>query len=517
MSDSQICVSLGKENIRDLELAVSRLPARVEFAELRLDYLQRTEFQRFCSRLVEFISLLPKRVILTLRPIEQGGRAELSLPERSSFWLMQEHKQHSGLMDIEVDLVEYLAQNKRSEIDWNRVICSFHSFDETNIDVLRLYRRLARTPARVLKIALAAKDATDCISIFGILDRAGVEGRELIPICMNSAGLMTRILGASRGAFLTYTSLNTSDVTASGQLTASELRDVYRVPKINRDTQITGLIGKPIEHSLSPVAHNAAFEDAGLDAIYIPFEVADVAAFCRRMVHPATRELSWNLRGLSVTAPHKISVMDHLDWIDDTAREIGSVNTVLVGKNKLVGYNTDAAAIVKCAASRLTIKDSRVAVIGAGGAARAAVWSLKREGARITIFARDPEKVKEFADRFDCRVQSLQMARFGEVDLVMNATPLGSLGALQNLTPACADQLAGARFVFDLVYNPVETLFLREARAAGCKSINGLEMFINQAVAQFELWTGQHPREGVMWEAANRALTRSGESSATGL
>src|SRR5439155_8309306 len=171
--------------------------------------------------------------------------------------------------------------------------------------------------------------------------------RDLIAIAMGSAGVITRILGPSRGSFLTYGSLDDTSATAPGQLTARDLRSVYRIDSIDRDTEIMGLIGQPVSHSISPHIHNAAFENAGVNAVFIPFEVRDLEAFVRRMARECSREIEWKLRGFSVTAPHKAAVIKHLDWIDATAKEIGAVNTIVIQDGELRGYNTDAAAFIQ--------------------------------------------------------------------------------------------------------------------------------------------------------------------------
>jgi 3-dehydroquinate dehydratase/shikimate dehydrogenase len=330
-------------------------------------------------------------------------------------------------------------------------------------------------------------------------------GREVIAIAMDEAGLLTRILAPARGAFLTYGALTREHSTAPGQTTARELRDLYRIQDINERTQIMGLAGSPVSHSISPHMHNAAFAARGLDAVYIPFEVGDARLFVRRMVHPLTRELAWNLRGLSVTAPHKSTIMSELDSSEAAAREIGAVNTIVVEGDALRGYNTDARAALAPLAGLLKLSASRVAVIGAGGAARAVLWSLRESGARPAVFARDAERARTTAENFDALCHALDGARFGDFDLVINATPLGTRGERETETPAAAFQLRGARAAYDLVYNPRETRFMREARAAGCEIIlGGLAMLVAQAAAQFKLWTGEDAPLEVMTAAGEK-------------
>jgi 3-dehydroquinate dehydratase/shikimate dehydrogenase len=487
-----ICVPVCEKNVDALESACERASEWADVIELRLDCLLDAPAAN-----VERIS---RPVILTFRPAEQGGYRALDAEARGSFWKDVSTRDTSALWDLEGDLALSF------EPDWSRVIVSHHDFSGVPANLNQLYDRLAATPARVVKIAMRANDIVDCIPIFQLLERGQSEGREIIAIAMGAPGIATRILGPSRGAFLTYGALEDESATAPGQITARELRSVYHVDKIDRETMVCGLVGRPIMHSVSPHMHNSAFAAAGINGVYLPLEVRDVKTFFKRMVHPRTREIEWNLGGLSITAPHKSNVLECLDWIDPKAKEIGAVNTVVVENNRLLGYNTDAAGFIE---PLLRIMDSlanvRVAVIGAGGAARAAVWALRQQQATVTLFARDVSKARTLAQLFDVSYNSLTSASFAEYDLVINATPLGS-GDFIDETPATSEQLAGARCVYDLVYNPIETRLLQEARKAGCEVLGGLEMLVAQAKIQFELWTGQIPSSSLMYDAAAAVL-----------
>ena len=481
--------------------------------ELRLDYLQGDELFKALRSLPALINGSPRPVIVTLRPVEQGGQREMNDLTRIIFWV--EHflydKPHVGLADIELDLALLFQQREKEEgkklLNWDRVICSQHYFSRAADGLEKIYQQMAATPARILKLAVQADDATDCLPVFHLLERARGEGREMIAIAMGESGLPTRILTPSRGAFLTYGAMDNSHASAPGQINAQELRELYRVHKLNRQTDVMGLVGSAVAHSLSPHMHNAAFAALNLNAVYIPFKTHDVGDFLRRMVHPRTREIEWRLRGLSVTAPHKEAVMQHLDWVDALAQEIGAVNTIVVEDGTLRGYNTDASALlVPLRAINMDLRDARCAVIGAGGAARSALWILGREGARATLFARDMEKAKALAEKFGAGCAILDNASFRDFDLVINATPLGTLGARETETPARADRLRGARFVYDLVYNPYETLLLREGREAGCETISGIHMLVAQGAEQFRLWTGSSAPLDVINRAARKVL-----------
>ena len=487
---TRICVPVCEKNQDAFENACERANEWADVIELRLDCLDASP--ELIQRALKRIS---RPVILTFRPAEQGGHRELDRQTRESFW---QTAPRTAWWDLESDLTP--------ETDWSRIIISHHDFSGVPSDLNRIYERLAATPARVIKIAVRANDIVDCVPVFELLDRGRGEGRDVIAIAMGNAGLATRVLGPSRGAFLTYAALADASATAPGQITAEKLRSLYHVEKIDRETMICGLVGLPVMHSVSPHMHNAAFTSAGMNGVYLPLETRDVKAFCKRMVHPLTKEIDWNLRGLSVTAPHKSAVIECLDWIEPNAGEMGAVNTIVVDDDKLRGYNTDAAGFIDPLLKLIgSLNGLRVAVIGAGGAARAAVWALRRQQAVVTLFARDVAKARALGQVFDVSYQQLASASFADYDLVINATPLGS-GDLIDQTPATAEQLAGARYVYDLVYNPIETRLLKEASQAGCETVRGLEMLVAQAKIQFELWTGQAPDLSVMYEAASNAL-----------
>ena len=486
---TRICVSVCEQTLNALESAAIRASEFADIVELRLDCLTTLEdFQRMLNR-------ISRPLILTFRPREQGGHRDLDHHARRLFW---QTAPQTDWWDIESDLTP--------ETDWSRVIISHHDFSGVPQDLAQIYERLAATPAAVVKIAVQADDVVDCIPVFQLLDRARAEGRDVIAIAMGNAGLATRILGPSRGSFLTYAALDEESATAPGQITAQKLRSVYHIDQIDSETLICGLVGLPVMHSVSPHMHNAAFRAAGTKGVYMPFEVRDVKTFFKRMVHPLTRELDWNLRGLSVTAPHKSTVLECLDWIEPNAEQIGAVNTIVVDDDKLRGFNTDAAGFLEPLVKLIgSLSGLRVAVIGAGGAARAAIWALLRNSATVTLFARDVARSSAVGQVFDVSYQSLSSASFSDYDLVINATPLGS-GELIDQTPATAEQLAGAQCVYDLVYNPIETRLLKEACKAGCKTVRGLEMLVAQAKNQFELWTGESPAATAMYESAAAAL-----------
>ena len=504
---AKICVPVCVSRAGELREAIVQAAKVADIIELRLDYLDDGELIEVTQHLQDHLreSNLPK--ILTFRSVDQGGHIA-EIEQRRNFWLSLSKLPKDCLIDLEFDLAIEFAQNASAgKFDLRNAICSFHDFAGVPKNLETIYEQMAATPARILKIAVQARDATDCLPIFDLLERAQSEGREMMAIAMGPAGVMTRILGPSRGSFLTYGSLDDESATAPGQVTAKDLREIYRFDQIDRDTEIFGIIGKPVGHSLSRQIHNAAFAAANLNAVYLPFEVTDANEFLRRMVHPKSRELDWNLRGLSVTAPLKSAVMDSLDWIDTAAKAIGAINTIVIRDGEMRGYNTDALAFISPLRRKFeSLEKLQCAIVGAGGGARAAAWALREAGAKVSLLARDAAKAQIVAEELGVDYQPLARANFEEFQIVINATPLGTRGSTEDQTVATAEQLRSVRLAYDLVYNPLETRFLREARAAGAQTLSGIEMLIAQAIEQFKLWTGAQPDIEVMREAAMNGL-----------
>jgi 3-dehydroquinate dehydratase/shikimate dehydrogenase len=509
-NEIRICVPVKEQTLTALIAEAKKATFCADIVELRLDALEPGELERGATELTNLINSFARPLILTFRPEEQGGYRNLSKNDRMEFW-QRYFPSAAAFFDLEFDLVAELRNyDAESQPDWSRIICSFHDFEGVPRNLDELYEQMAFTPARILKVAVNAHDITDCIPIFRLLERARAEERETIAIAMDESGLITRILGPSRNSFLTYASSEPKRGTAPGQLVASDLKSLYRIGEIDSETLITGLVGLPVSHSVSPHIHNAAFKSADLNGVYLPFHVNDLGGFFQRMVNPRSRELEWNLTGLSITAPHKKTALQLLDWVDRDAQKIGAVNTVVFEGEQLHGYNTDAQGLIEPLQRKFgSLAGAHAAVLGAGGAASAAVYALQQKGVDVTIYARDPEQAQILSQRFNFSYECLDRATFAGKDIVINATPLGSFGEHSHETPAIAEQLRGVTLVYDLVYNPIETLLLKEARSAGCYILGGLEMLVAQAVLQFKLWTNTDASYDLMYTAATSALNEA--------
>jgi len=277
-----------------------------------------------------------------------------------------------------------------------------------------------------------------------------------------------------------------------------EFKHLYRADRITRKTEIYGVIGNPIGHSLSPLMHNTGYIAAKRDALYLPFLVDSLEEFIE-----AIPELG--LRGFSVTIPHKQTIMKYLADCEFMAEEIGAVNTVVVGKNgKLRGCNTDYAGVVRALHGKVHPHRTRALIFGAGGSARAAAFALVNEGAEVLICARRESAARELARATGAQVIARKHLPWARFELAVNATPVG-MYPHRNESPLSAKEL-NCEVVMDLIYRPLQTKLLQTAKRKGVKTISGVEMFLAQGFAQWELWTGKQAPETAMRRAVMAQL-----------
>jgi shikimate dehydrogenase len=301
--------------------------------------------------------------------------------------------------------------------------------------------------------------------------------------------LLNRNIGSLKSASLyrIFRSIIDSGRDAQNMQFGSELPPVYAV------------FGDPVSHSLSPVMHNSALAQTGREGVYLAFRVKDIAAAVN-----GVRAL--DIRGVSITIPHKVDVMRYLEQIDALARKIGAVNTIVNRQGTLCGYNSDCAGAVKALAEKTGIHGKEVAVIGAGGGARAVGFGIRQEGGRLTIINRSKERGESLAADLDCEFKPLAEVRRLPYSIVINATSAG-MTPHETHTPLNAMLLQGGMIVMDLVYNPLKTCLLREAEKRGCTTIDGVAMFVHQGAVQFELWTGQKAPVDIMRKVVLEVLS----------
>jgi shikimate dehydrogenase len=268
--------------------------------------------------------------------------------------------------------------------------------------------------------------------------------------------------------------------------------------RINGATELYGIMGNPVVHSLSPAMHNGAFGALGLNKVYLPFGVQDVA---RAM----TGLRALGIKGVSVTIPHKQAVMAHLDSLDPVAEKIGAVNTLVINNNAIHGANTDWLGANRALSEKINLQGASVLLLGAGGSARAIGFGLLEAGASLTIASRTQEKGQDLAKLLGCSWLPLAEADNITADILVNATSLG-MAPQQELSPIAREALANFQVVMDIVYAPLATRLLQEAGQAGCQTVNGLAMLLYQGAAQFELWTSLQAPVEVMRQSLLTSL-----------
>ena len=475
MNKGKICVSVCAETADEMIANIKRAEEFADLIEVRFDCLHTDQIDNLFEQIGD--SAITKPLIATFRAPEQGGNNSANLNSRFEFW--RHARKGFWAADLEEDVVSVTG-------NWAVRIASFHAFGGAPDNLDLILERLLSSSADVFKLAVQTNNLTDAIAVWKLLNRARAENKSVIPIAMGEAGKWTRILGLAHGAFMTYASLDIGRETADGQITAKDLIEIYRVKELDKNTKVYAVIGDPVSESLSTYMHNPAFVAAGLNAVFVPLLVRDLDEFMRRMVKPDTREVELNFGGFSVTMPHKQSIIKHLDIVDPIAEKIGAVNTVNVDGGKLIGYNTDAHGFITPLKEKFgDLSESRVAIFGAGGAARACVYALKQENADVTVFARDRQKAETFAGEFDVKFAEISKAdsqdpktHVSAFDIVVDATPLGMKGTFDKDSLFTAGQLNGVKFVYDLVTKPVDTPLICEAKKAGIPSIGGLEMLV---------------------------------------
>jgi len=521
-----LAVPIAAKNIR---LAARQLRAALaagaEMLELRTDYLDDLSSDTVARLIAETKAAaagIP--VIVTCRDSRQGGVKDWPLELRSDVL-------ESGVADgadfIDCEWESYLNTRANAKLDTavadnpaTRLILSAHSFKgpfdrgiESVLNEIRLQR------ADIIKLVYTANHINDCFEAFDVLHQSS---GDLIVFCMGAAGMISRIIAKKLGGFLTFASVDAAAATAPGQLTIKELKNLYRWKATNKDTELYGVIGSPVAHSLSPAIHNACFADAKLNKLYLPLLVQGGRDdFYEFMDNCLTRD--WlDFVGFSVTIPHKQNALSYVKqkggFVEPLAEKIGAVNTIIFGpraasgERQITAYNTDYTGALDAITSALAIrrpalKDLPVAVVGAGGVGRAMVAGLIDVGAKVKIYNRTVAKAEKLAEEFACDYAGLNNLIGLDAKLLINCTSVGMYPNI-NATPVPQNLLRKDLAVFDTVYNPAETLLLKQARQAGAKTIPGLDMFINQAAAQFKLFTGRGANPELMRDLVQRRLSR---------
>jgi 3-dehydroquinate dehydratase/shikimate dehydrogenase len=475
---SKLCVTVTADTTAELRRKRDEVVG-ADLVELRLDTVSDPDVTG---------ALADRRmpVVVTCRPPWEGGRFQGSEEERTRILA---DALAGGAEYVDVEWKANVA-GLLSSTGGKRIVLSSHDFRGVPADLRDRARAMRGTGAEVVKLAVKTSRLSDCLPLLDLSKDKGHERTVLIG--MGDCGLVTRVLAEKFGSPWTYA----GDQHQVGQITAADLLDGYRFRGVSANTDLYGLVGRPISHSVSPVMHNAAFAATQLDAVYLPLPAADADDF-------VTFGRAVGIKGASITIPFKVSLFDRMDEVYAVARRIGAINTMKAQDKRWIGGNTDAAAFLGPLRDRVDLEGKRVAVLGAGGAARAVAVALGSSNAHVTVYARSAAKAREVAMTSSAASATLPPPA-DSWDVLVNCTPVG-MYPKNNETPLPASLLTG-RHVYDLVYNPTVTRLMREATKAGCQAIGGLEMLVAQALEQFEWWTGLKPPSGVMREAALKRL-----------
>jgi len=492
----QICVALGFPTVEKLLAHARReIDAGERFLEFRIDYLDRP--QQGIEAIRTFLEERPEAVILaTCRRHQNHGKFNGSIDEQIRV-LSSAVDAGARSVDIEIESAETAVAKLEPLRNKCFLIVSYHNYDGTPpIDAL--VKRMTKIPADAYKVVTTARKPSDSQRVLSIGKSS--PRHKFVMLAMGETGFPTRVLSPAMGGLYTYAAPTSAEGTAAGQVCSKQLRQLYRIEKFTKNAKIFGVIADPVRHSISPQVHNRALQARRIDGVYLPFlvkpqQLRDFLLMAERLP----------LSGFSVTIPHKQKIMRYLDIIEPLARRIGAVNTVWRKAGKWRGANTDAEGVTRPLEKHLRLAKARVLLGGNGGAARSAAFALQEAGASLSITGRNPDRIRAFAKA--CGAEPVFREQFrnggGKWDAFVHATPLGMY---PNVNECFFEGQIPADLVFDMVYNPMETLLLRRAKEQGCEVIPGLQMFIEQAVRQFEIFTGESAPRSVMERAALEAL-----------
>lgn len=491
-----ICVIIGRTRHKMVVAEHRALAQRgAQLVELRLDWLKNPPDLPF------LLAERPTPVICTCRRAQDQGRWRGSEEQRQAL-LRAAIAGGADYVDLEADVAGNIPRYGKT-----KRIVSYHNFEETPHDLEEIHERLAKLDPDIVKIVTMANSAIDAVQMLQLVAHAKVP---TLGFCMGEMGLISRVLCGRYGSPFTYCSFSSEREFAPGQISFDEMSNVYHYDRIDRNTHIFGVLGDPIKHSLSPLVQNAAFAADGYNGVYLPLRVF------KQALPETLEEFKWlEIRGYSVTIPHKEAVLDEIPHHDEMVDEIGAANT-LYRDSRLHwrAANTDYESAL--AALRANIEEhgggagdlrgKKVLILGAGGVARAIGLGLVRAGCGVTVSGRTHARTVALAERLGC--QQIQWENRGAVfaDILVNCTPIGMFPEVDE-TPFPMNWFRDDMIVFDTVYNPENTLFLKEARQHSCRTVSGIEMFVRQAALQYELFTGRGAPIDVMRDALRRGIS----------
>ena len=477
-----ICVSIGHGRHRHIVAEHRHLVEQgAKLVELRVDYIQGEVKVR------RLLTDRPSPVVIACRRKADGGRWEGTEAQRQVL-LRLAIVEGVDYIDLEEDVADKIPRFGKT-----KRIVSLHDFRKTPEDLDEIHRRLRKLDPDIVKICTTANRPHDNLRMLRLVRNATVP---TIGICMGDTGVPTRILCGKFGSPWTYATFHQERTLAPGQLSFEQMTNVYGYDQIDRDTEVYGVIADPVAHSLSPQILNAAFHQAKVNKVYVPFRVPkdELSRFMDDIA-----EL--DIKGLSVTIPHKEAVIEKLTRIDGAVRGIGAANTVVIQGDERVGYNTDYRAAMDSIEAAMEngengekeespLRNKLVMVLGAGGVGKAIAYGMLRRGTHVVITDGVDQKAADLCAKLKCRHVAWAQRHAVMADVLVNCTPVGMHPNVDE-TPFPKFNLRPQMIVFDCVYNPENTLLIKDARSRNCKVVTGVDMFVRQACLQFKLFTGQ--------------------------
>jgi 3-dehydroquinate dehydratase / shikimate dehydrogenase len=490
----RVCVAITGTDANDMIEKAESLARDNSFIEFRLDYVSQPVAA--IPKVKKFFEMHQHVVaIATCRRAENGGKFKGSLAAQLDI-LGKAAAAGCQIIDLELQSALKCKADALQKLRTRAaLLLSFHDFRATKKleDTLEKMRAI---PADFYKIVTTATTLSDNVVMMKFLETHG-DRHSLVGLCMGEQGLISRVLSVRASSVFTFASVSPGEETAPGQISAQDLRSVYRIDQVDAATRVYGVAGDPIAHSLSPLIMNTALRRENVNGVYLALH----AKTLKDLLH-CVCEIPLN--GLSITMPYKQAILEHLDNSDTHTTKIGACNTVVRGQDgKLYGFNTDTAGVVRPLEQRVSLENLKVLVLGAGGAARAAVFGLKERGSEVWILNRTAVTGQKLARQAKARTVKRADLKKLAFDVIINATPVG-MGNSKD-SPLKEDEIR-AHYVFDMVYDPVETKLTKFAKARGAQIIPGIEMFVHQAARQFEIWTGKPAPWDEMLRVATIAL-----------
>jgi 3-dehydroquinate dehydratase/shikimate dehydrogenase len=493
----RICVAIVASNPAEMVEKADGIVRENPFIEFRLDYQPKPALAM--AKIKAFVEYHPEALIVaTCRRVSNGGKFRGSVASEVDI-LVKAANQGCHLVDLEL---ESAAQLKPADFARLRrsasLILSYHDYRATR-KLEETFARMKQYPADFYKLVSTANSLYDNVVMMKFLERHS-HAHSMIGVCMGEQGIISRVLAVRAGSQFTFASVTQGEETAPGQIAARSLRETYRIEQVDAATRVYGVAGDPIAHSLSPAMLNTAFRRENVNAVYLALHAKslDDLLACVRDIP---------IHGLSVTMPYKEEMVKHLDKSDPPTAKMGACNTVVRSQEgKLYGFNTDISGLVRPLEQRLPLAGAKILVLGAGGAARAAVFGLKERGADVYILNRTPGPAATLAKQARAKAINRTQLKKMELDVIINATPVGMDGNKE--PPPISEQEFKARYFLEMVYTPAETKLVKLARSKNMHVILGAEMFVQQGARQFEIWSGKPAPVNEMQRVVEFALNQ---------